>query len=84
MLYVHDEIGRIPKRWNVKNLGFVKGYSAAKLKRGFILHWNGYMKPWNSDAIKEYKGLWSKYVPSGVNNQTLTKWSNEWDLTMHE
>ena len=84
MLYIHDEIGRIPKRWNVKNLGYSEDISAAKLKRGFILHWNGQKKPWKNDAIKKYKGLWLKYVPKEFNNETITNWSNEWDLTMSE
>eukprot|EP01083_Nonionella_stella_P166710 558114_1 len=80
LLYIHHKIGRISKRWNVKNLGDDRDLHTSVLKRAHILHWNGKHKPWAKDAIKRYRHLWSKYVPKGFTQQNISHWGKKWHI----
>ena len=36
----------LPNAWNVDGLGGAKKYTRDQLKAGYLLHWNGFSKPW--------------------------------------
>jgi len=42
--------------WNAGDLGWRTGFAASKLRRKFVLHWNGHRKPWQHDGL--YRELW--------------------------
>jgi len=42
--------------WNVGDLGWRDKMDKEKLKKKYVLHWNGNKKPWRADGL--YKDLW--------------------------
>ncbi|CAI5993362.1 unnamed protein product [Closterium sp. NIES-65] len=48
--------------WHVLGLGYDKATPTHLIQQAAVLHYNGNAKPWLDTAIKEFKGLWSRYV----------------------
>lgn len=56
----YQRYGMLDPRWNVVGLGGNPKIPAETLKNGYVLHWNGKLKPWDKGGL--YRDLWRKYV----------------------
>jgi len=56
-LFNHTQL--LDARWNVVQLGWNRALPKEKLDGGWVLHWNGSLKPWKKEGL--YKERWKPY-----------------------
>lgn len=55
----YQSYGMLDQRWNIVGLGGNPTIARDKLKGGYVLHWNGKLKPWSKGGL--YRDLWRRY-----------------------
>ena len=59
VLGLYNYSTRVDGRWNIVGLGWQKNIKPQKLEDGFVLHWNGALKPWLPKGL--YRDYWLPY-----------------------
>ena len=59
VLALYNYTQTLDARWNVVQLGWNRALPKDKLEGGYVLHWNGSLKPWKKEGL--YKERWKPY-----------------------